>query len=94
MMFMSIVFFFPTTNETNAQDMNYTVVVLGGVLIFSLIWYYLPVYGGVHWFEGPVPNVDGHMARRWATVTQPDVEGVVDDVKSEKGDVALKESVS
>ena len=37
--------------------MNYTVVVLGGVLILSLVWYYFPVYGGVHWFTGPVPNV-------------------------------------
>lgn len=37
--------------------MNYTVVVLGGVLILSLIWYYFPIYGGVHWFTGPVRNV-------------------------------------
>ncbi|KAH9987652.1 amino acid/polyamine transporter I [Russula compacta] len=58
MTFMSIVFSFPTTEQTNAQNMNYTVVVLGGVLILSLLWYYLPVYGGVHWFAGPVPTVD------------------------------------
>ena len=38
--------------------MNYTVVVLGGVLLLSIIWYYFPVYGGVHWFTGPVRNVD------------------------------------
>ncbi|KAI9435570.1 hypothetical protein H4582DRAFT_2079668 [Lactarius indigo] len=52
-MSMSIVFFFPTTKHTNAQEMNYTVVVLGGVLILSLVWFYFPVYGGVHWFKGP-----------------------------------------
>ncbi|KAI9571848.1 amino acid/polyamine transporter I [Boletus coccyginus] len=57
MAFMSIVFFFPTTPQTSTSDMNYTVVVLGGVLILSLVWYYFPVYGGVHWFTGPVPNV-------------------------------------
>jgi hypothetical protein len=37
--------------------MNYTVVVLGGVLLLSVIWYYFPKYGGVHWFKGPVANI-------------------------------------
>jgi len=23
----------------------------------SLFWYYLPIYGGVHWFTGPVRNI-------------------------------------
>ncbi|KAF8438637.1 amino acid/polyamine transporter I [Boletus edulis BED1] len=57
MAFMNIVFFFPATPQTSASNMNYTVVVLGGVLVLSLVWYYFPVYGGVHWFTGPVPNV-------------------------------------
>ncbi|KAF8130357.1 amino acid/polyamine transporter I [Boletus edulis] len=56
MAFMNIVFFFPATPQTSAYNMNYTVVVLGGVLVLSLVWYYFPVYGGVHWFTGPVPN--------------------------------------
>jgi len=58
MIFLGIVFLFPTTPNTDVPDMNYTVVVLGGVLILSLIWYYFPVYGGVHWFRGPVANID------------------------------------
>ncbi|KAG8218026.1 amino acid/polyamine transporter I [Butyriboletus roseoflavus] len=58
MAFMDIVFFFPTTPQTSTGSMNYTVVVLGGVLSLSLVWYYFPVYGGVHWFTGPVPNLD------------------------------------
>ncbi|KAF8130354.1 amino acid/polyamine transporter I [Boletus edulis] len=58
MAFMNIVFFFPTTPQTSITNMNYTVVVLGGVLVLSVVWYYFPVYGGVHWFTGPVPNVD------------------------------------
>ena len=33
-------------------------VVLGGVMFFSVVWYYFPKYGGVHWFEGPVPTVE------------------------------------
>ena len=67
MMSMSIVFFFPTTKQTNAQSMNYTAVVLGGVLILSLVWFYLPVYGGVHWFKGPVRTLEVHVSRRkWA----------------------------
>ena len=58
MIFMTIVFLFPATPQTSVQEMNYTVAVLGGVLLLSLVWYYFPVYGGVHWFTGPVPNVD------------------------------------
>ena len=72
--FMSIVFFFPTTKHTNTQEMNYTVVVLGGVLILSLVWFYLPVYGGVHWFKGPVPTVEEHIPRKWVTEQEKDVE--------------------
>ncbi|KAN0079997.1 Amino acid permease domain containing protein [Tylopilus felleus] len=60
MAFVNVVFFFPATPQTSTSNMNYTVV-LGGVLVLSLVWYYFPVYGGVHWFTGPVPNVDsGH----------------------------------
>lgn len=58
MAFMVVVFFFPTTPQTSTSSMNYTVVVLGGVLLLSLVWYYLPIYGGVHWFTGPVPNIE------------------------------------
>ncbi|EJF60127.1 APC amino acid permease [Dichomitus squalens LYAD-421 SS1] len=57
MTFMGTVFLFPTTPGPAVADMNYTVVVLGGVLFLSLVWYYFPVYGGVHWFTGPVRTV-------------------------------------
>ncbi|KAF9556455.1 amino acid transporter [Agrocybe pediades] len=55
--FMSVVFLFPTTPTTSVADMNYTVVVFGGVMVLSLIYYYFPKYGGIHWFTGPVANV-------------------------------------
>ena len=37
--------------------MNYTVVVLGGIMLLSVVWYFFPKYGGIYWFTGPVPNV-------------------------------------
>jgi LPXTG-motif cell wall-anchored protein len=58
MSFMSVVFLFPSLPQTDVADMNYTVVVMGGTLLLSLAWYYFPKYGGVHWFTGPVRNID------------------------------------
>ncbi|KAG1724012.1 amino acid/polyamine transporter I [Suillus lakei] len=57
MVFMIIVFFFPATPQTTTQQMNYTVVVLGGFMFLAISWYYCPVYGGVHWFNGPISNL-------------------------------------
>lgn len=57
MVFTIIVFFFPSTPQTTTQEMNYTVVVLGGVMFLAIAWYYCPVYGGVHWFNGPIANL-------------------------------------
>lgn len=54
MWFFVIVFMFPTTPRPTAEDMNYTVVVLGGVFLFAIGYYYFPVYGGIHWFQGPI----------------------------------------
>jgi hypothetical protein len=45
------------------------VVVLFGTLILSILWYYFPVYGGVHWFTGPV-----------STLSSKEVEEHVEDV--------------
>jgi hypothetical protein len=58
MFFMSVVFLFPAEPTTTLGDMNYTVVVLGGVLALSLVWYYFPGYGGVHWFTGPLKTIE------------------------------------
>ena len=52
MAFMGVFFLFPTTPKVKVgEDMNYTVVVLGGVLILSLVYYYFLKYGEllVHW---------------------------------------------
>ncbi|KAJ8077629.1 hypothetical protein PM082_002062 [Marasmius tenuissimus] len=58
MILMGVVFLFPATPTTDITEMNYSVVVLGGVMVLSLGWYYLPVYGGVHWFTGPVTTIE------------------------------------
>jgi len=57
MTFMGVVFLFPTTPQTDTADMNYTVVVEGGIMFLALIYYYFPKYGGIHWFTGPVPTI-------------------------------------
>lgn len=49
-MFMTVVLLFPTTLHTTAKDMNYAVVVLGGVVLLSLAYYFLAAR---RWFRGP-----------------------------------------
>jgi hypothetical protein len=63
MTFMSVVFLFPSSPHPGVAAMNYTIVVLGGVLALSILWYYLPKYGGVHWFTGPVRTIDIHSSQ-------------------------------
>ena len=46
--------------------MSYTVVVLGGVFILSLVWYYFPVHGGVIILNDPCRPMDGCVVWRWA----------------------------
>jgi hypothetical protein len=55
---MSVVFLFPASPNTTVNQMNFSVVVLSGVFIFSLVYYYFPKYGGKHWFKGPIANID------------------------------------
>lgn len=57
LIFISIIVCIPSYLPTTPADMNYASLVTGAVFIFSLVWYYFPKYGGVHWFTGPVPNV-------------------------------------
>ncbi|KAF9219347.1 amino acid transporter [Gyrodon lividus] len=84
MTFMDLVFFFPTTPQTNVTTMNYTVVVLGGVLLLSVVWYYFPVYGGVHWFTGPVSNVSAGDYTEGVGRRSSSVDNKVDVIAEEK----------
>ena len=63
MTFMTIVVMFPTTPSPDAAGMNYTVVVLGGVLLLALAYYYFPVYGGIYWFRGPQKTLESGTTR-------------------------------
>lgn len=57
--FISIIVCLPSyIPVTGADEMNYACVVTAATFLFSTLWYYLPKYGGVHWFEGPKSNVD------------------------------------
>ncbi|KIJ18187.1 PF00324 AA_permease [Paxillus involutus ATCC 200175] len=84
MAFMDIVFFFPTVPQTSSTTMNYTVVVLGGILLLSLVWYYFPVYGGVHWFTGPVRNVSTEDSTENVGRDSPSVDNKVEVIVDEK----------
>jgi hypothetical protein len=55
---MTVVFAFPATPTVTPHDMNYSVVVYGGVILLSLVWYWFPKYGGVHWFRGPIRTIE------------------------------------
>ena len=55
---MSVIVMFPTTPRPEPSDMNYTVVVLGAVLLLALAYYFCPKYGGHVWFRGPIRDVD------------------------------------
>lgn len=61
---MTTVVMFPTTPNPAADTMNYTVVVLGGVLILAFLYFYFPVYGGVHWFQGPIRNISAAVEKK------------------------------
>ncbi|KAJ7227655.1 APC amino acid permease [Mycena rebaudengoi] len=64
MCFMAVVLLFPAAPAPAPQTMNYTVVVLFGVWFLAIGYYYLPYYGGMHWFEGPISTVQEEGAEK------------------------------
>ncbi|PAV19377.1 APC amino acid permease [Pyrrhoderma noxium] len=74
MAFMAIVLLFPATPQISPGTMNYSVVILGGVMLLALIYYYLPVYGGIHWFTGPVSTIDSNETANTSVEMVADVE--------------------
>jgi amino acid transporter len=58
MTFIFILLLFPSFSDPTPLEMNYAVVVLGFVLIFCLVYYYFPKYGGKTFFTGPVRTID------------------------------------
>jgi len=80
MVFMVFVFCFPSNPGPDSVSMNYSSLVLGGVLLLAVAWYYLPVYGAVHWFHGPARNVEQ------STASQVSVGLAIDEIIEEKID--------
>ncbi|KAI0324640.1 APC amino acid permease [Cubamyces sp. BRFM 1775] len=58
MMFSTVILTFPTSPGPDKNTMNYTAVVYCGWVGLCLLYYYLPVYGGACWFNGPQRTVD------------------------------------
>jgi len=63
MIFSIVILVFPTSPDPTGPEMNYTIVVLGAWILLCLVYYFFPVYGGIHWFHGPIANIadDGEM---------------------------------
>ncbi|KAJ7260583.1 hypothetical protein C8J57DRAFT_1072396, partial [Mycena rebaudengoi] len=58
MEFMSLVLLFAAIPQVNTQDINYSVVVVGGFIALAMLYYYFARYGGKTWFSGPRRNLD------------------------------------
>lgn len=58
MTFIFILLLFPTYPDPTADQMNYAVVVLGFVLVFCVVYYWVPGFGGKTFFTGPVRTID------------------------------------
>ncbi|KAJ4485271.1 amino acid/polyamine transporter I [Lentinula aciculospora] len=62
MLFMSVILLFPAEPAlASPATMNYTVLVIGSVMLFATVYYFFPVYGGIHWFKGPVVTAKDDM---------------------------------
>jgi amino acid transporter len=58
MTFIFILLLFPNYPNPDDTQMNYAVAVLGFVLLFCLVYFYLPKYGGKTFFTGPIRTID------------------------------------
>lgn len=58
MSFVFILLLFPSYPDPSPNEMNYAVVVLGFVLVFCVVYYYIPGFGGKTFFKGPVRTID------------------------------------
>lgn len=57
MWFMILMLLFPQYQKPNQDEMNWAIVVLGFVMVFCVVYYYLPKIGGKTFFTGPIPTV-------------------------------------
>ncbi|KIJ35469.1 hypothetical protein M422DRAFT_262242 [Sphaerobolus stellatus SS14] len=57
MIFITIVFSFLANPNPMAANINYTLVVLGGVIFFTIVYFYIPKYSGKYWFNGLISTI-------------------------------------
>ncbi len=88
MMFATVIVFFPSVPGPSANEMNYATVVLGGVLLLALLYYFFPRYGGRHWFQGPVGAL-----RALETDTTKEIDGSFSDKDSTSKGVSSIEKI-
>ncbi|RDW79859.1 hypothetical protein BP6252_04497 [Coleophoma cylindrospora] len=72
MTFIFILLLFPTYPNPTSDEMNYAVVVLGFVLLFCIVYYWMPVIGGKTFFKGPIRTIDEVL------VENPDINASVE----------------
>ncbi|KAI9743981.1 MAG: GABA-specific high-affinity permease [Claussenomyces sp. TS43310] len=89
MTFIFILLLFPSYPHPNPQEMNYAVVVLGFVLIFCLLYYYLPGFGGKTFFTGPIRTIDDIVADN--PMLDQDLEQKIRDERERDSDRVAKE---
>jgi amino acid transporter len=90
MTFIFILLLFPTYPNPTPQEMNYAVVVLGFVLVFCVVYYYVPGFGGKTFFTGPVRTIDDIIDEN--EEVREDIERKIADERATEGSVS--ESVS
>ncbi|KAF9075393.1 amino acid transporter [Rhodocollybia butyracea] len=54
--FIIVVLLFPPVSNATGSDMNYAIVIMGGVFLFAAAWWML---SAKKWFHGPIKNVEG-----------------------------------
>jgi len=77
MTFIFILLLFPVYPDPTPQEMNYAVVVLGFVLVFCVVYYYFPKWGGKTFFTGPVRTIDDIVGTN--PEAQADLERKIDE---------------
>ena len=58
MIFSIIILLFPPSPAPDSNEMNYTIAVIGAWFAFCLAYFFVPVYGGTYWFEGPQITIE------------------------------------
>ena len=54
--FISIIFILPQVNPVNSQTLNYAIVAVGIVVLYSVTFW---VVSARKWFKGPINYVEG-----------------------------------